>query len=290
MMQWCDVSQLLMILHTILWYTMAIIHTSFINTFMILLFTSSINKHSFVSAAKINLQKNSNLSYITKLPSYNHHNRRPLSFASRDISFYSISTRVSSTQCCFTHHSYYKTRGYQKEFIKDTTKHQRRIMSSTSSLGNSNDQQKGLSDIGQNPNNTKRNSNNSDDNNYQLNWKERIDISIAKSRKIRGSNFVQISTINYETMEPRCRTVVFRGFLKDVPCSAVDSVLSSVVKKDDDDATAINASSEVGNKGNDLYTDCVMKMITDSRSNKVKELGAYHNEWESGNTAEMVWW
>jgi len=165
------------------------------------------------------------------------------------------------------------------------------MSSTSSSLSNANDQQKGLSDIGQNPNNTKINSNNnSNDNNYQLNWKERIDISIAKSRKIRGSNFVQISTINYETMEPRCRTVVFRGFLKDVPCSAVDSVLSSVVKKTDGDATAINASYEVGNKGDDLYTDCVMKMITDTRSNKVKELKAYHNEWESGNTAEMVWW
>ena len=69
----------------------------------------------------------------------------------------------------------------------------------------------------------------------------------------------------------------------------MDSVLSSVVKKEDD-TTAIDASAEDGNKGDDLYTDCVMKMITDTRSNKVKELGAYHNEWESGNTAEMVWW
>ena len=266
---------------------MAIIHTRFITTFMILLLTSSINKHSFVSATKTNLQKNSILLSITKLPSSNHHIRRPLFFASQ----YSANTRVCNRRCCFTHHSYYKTRGYQEEFIKDTTKHQRRIMPSTTSLGNSNDQQKGLSDIGQNTNNTKRSSNNSDDNNYQLNWKERIDISIAKSRKIRGSNFVQISTIDYETMEPRCRTVVFRGFLKDVPNSAVDSVLSSVVKKEDDDTTAIEAASaEDGNKGDDLYTDCVMKMITDTRSNKVKELGAYHNEWESGNTAEMVWW
>jgi len=274
--------------HTVL--MMAIINTSFITTFMILLFTSSIIKHSIVSATKTNPQKNSILSSITKLPSSHHHNiKRPsLSFAARR-SFYNTNIRVNSSQCCFTH-QYYKTRGYQKEFIKDTTTHQRRIMSSTTSLGNSNDQQKGLSDIVQNPNNSKINSNNSDDNNYHLNWKDRIDISIAKSRKIRGSNFVQISTINYETMEPRCRTVVFRGFLKDVPCSAVDSVLSSVVKKTDGDATAINASSEVGNKGDDLYTDCVMKMITDTRSNKVKELGAYHNEWESGNTAEMVWW
>ena len=51
-------------------------------------------------------------------------------------------------------------------------------------------------------------------------------------------------------------------------------------------AQTINASAEDGN----LYSDCVMKMITDTRSNKVKELGAYHNEWNSGNTAEMVWW
>ena len=124
------------------------------------------------------------------------------------------------------------------------------------------------------------------------NWKERIDISIAKSRKIRGSNFVQISTINYETVEPRCRTVVFRGFLKGVPFSAVQDVLGSDSSSsgDDDDKT-------------EEYNNCVMKMITDNRSNKVQELAMFHNsnisnemtttkkkKKKNGNTAEMVWW
>lgn len=133
----------------------------------------------------------------------------------------------------------------------------------------------GLSDIGQSANSDIANS---DVNESELpNWKERIDISIAKSRKIRGSNYVQISTINYETMEPRCRTVVFRGFLKDVPFSAVNEVLGGP------------AQGDTGGK----YCDCVMKMITDMRSNKVQELDMYH-ELKGGpnrsNTVEMVWW
>ena len=35
------------------------------------------------------------------------------------------------------------------------------------------------------------------------NWKERIDVSIARSRKIRGSNYIQISMIDVGAMEPR---------------------------------------------------------------------------------------
>lgn len=115
-------------------------------------------------------------------------------------------------------------------------------------------------------------------------WKERLDISIAKSRKFRGSNYVQISTIDYETMEPRCRTVVFRGFMKDLPFGAVEEVLLGRVKS----PSSPQSMSCVEN-----YTDCVMKMITDMRSNKVKEvedsfqsMGTNNN----GNTAEMVWW
>ena len=137
----------------------------------------------------------------------------------------------------------------------------------------------GLSDIGQSKNN---NNKHNESNNNSLNWKERIDISIAKSRKIRGSNFVQISTINYETMEPRCRTVVFRGFLKNVPSDAVQDVLLG--------NSSSNAAGDGDEKGD--YTDCVMKMITDNRSNKVQEVGMFHNDElkGNGNTAEMVWW
>ena len=141
-------------------------------------------------------------------------------------------------------------------------------------------QQGGLSDIGQSTTN-----NNAD--NAGKNWKERIDISIAKSRKIRGSNYVQISTVDYETMEPRCRTVVFRGFLKDVPFGAAKEVLLG-----GDDGVGDNTVGDL-----DHRYDCVMKMITDMRSNKVKKLEMFHESKNKGggngnniNTAEMVWW
>ena len=111
-------------------------------------------------------------------------------------------------------------------------------------------------------------------------WKERIDASIARSRKIRGSNYVQISTVDRERMEPRCRTVVFRGFLRGVPDCAVDGVMGR------------GRSSDA--PGGD-YGDCVMKMITDRRSNKVTELSRFHqtasdDELRGNDTAEMVWW
>lgn len=104
----------------------------------------------------------------------------------------------------------------------------------------------GLSDIGDN-----RMSNND-----LTFWRNRIDLSIAKSRKIRGGNYVQIATVDSETKEPRCRTVVFRGF-QDMSSS------SNIVCND---------------------KPCVMKMITDHRSNKVTEA-------TTGNSScEMVWW
>jgi pyridoxamine 5'-phosphate oxidase len=87
-------------------------------------------------------------------------------------------------------------------------------------------------------------------------WREAIEVSIAKSRKIRGGNYVQLSTIDAETNEPRCRTVVFRGFQ---PLGPHTSSTATARKP------------------------FVMKMITDSRSRKVKEL-------TSSSIAEMVWW
>lgn len=135
-----------------------------------------------------------------------------------------------------------------------------------------------MSDIGKSTNSNK----DADGGKLMPNWKERIDISIAKSRKIRGSNFVQISTINYETMEPRCRTVVFRGFIKGVPFGVVKDVLDGP-----------NGSND-GEGGDDEKYDCVMKMITDLRSNKVQELEMFHDKMKeggkNGNTVEMVWW
>ena len=108
----------------------------------------------------------------------------------------------------------------------------------------------GLTNIGQSsPGHT------SDNDTDIISWKARIDGSIAKSRKVRGSNFVQISTVS--NGEPRCRTVVFRGFQK------LPSGHPIAVECDD--------------------MSCVMKMITDNRSNKVSEASAK-------SSVEMVWW
>ena len=90
-----------------------------------------------------------------------------------------------------------------------------------------------------------------DKNNHDLEvWSSRIDRSIAKSRKIRGGNYVQIATVDMEG-KPACRTVVFRGFL-DLPIG--------------DDKKAI-----------------AMKMITDARSDKVTQI-------MNNSACEIVWW
>ena len=99
-------------------------------------------------------------------------------------------------------------------------------------------------------------------------WREKIEISIAKSRKIRGGNYVQIATVDPITLEPRCRTVVFRGFLK-----------------------SQNTKKEEGEKSK-TPLPCIMKMITDKRSNKFSEVtnNTHVNNGKMSNTVEMVWW
>lgn len=90
-------------------------------------------------------------------------------------------------------------------------------------------------------------------------WRTLLEVSSAKSRKIRGSNYVQLATVDPKTNEPRCRCVVFRGFLK-VPhghsCSTMCDELS-----------------------------CVMRMITHVQSNKVQQVVAHPSK-----AAELLWW
>ena len=88
-----------------------------------------------------------------------------------------------------------------------------------------------------------------DTRNITQNWLERIEKSIARSRKVRGGNYVQIATVD-ENGHPRCRTVVFRGFLR------------------------------YSHQGKEVLG---MKMITDARSEKVSQI-------EHSNFCEMVWW
>ena len=81
-------------------------------------------------------------------------------------------------------------------------------------------------------------------------WTSRITKSIAKSRKIKGGNYVQIATVDADGL-PTCRTVVFRGF------------------------TNINSK-----KFGEIKT---MRMITDKRSEKVSHI-------LNKPAAELVWW
>ena len=135
----------------------------------------------------------------------------------------------------------------------DFSRHTILAMSSASSPNGS--AASGLSNIGKKGDNQPARS---DDDSFS--WRDRITGSIARSRKIRGGNFVQIATVDPDSLEPRCRTVVFRGFLPHRP-------------------------SESGKSAQSLPT--VMKMITDLRSSKVAEAT---NHPKSNQSAELVWW
>lgn len=93
----------------------------------------------------------------------------------------------------------------------------------------------------------------------QKSWRELLEISNNRSRKIRGSNYVQLATVDAETKTPRCRCVVFRGF-QDMP---LDHPFAS--------------------HHQDQLLSCIMRMCTDKRSQKVEQVT--HEP-----TAEMVWW
>lgn len=97
-------------------------------------------------------------------------------------------------------------------------------------------------------------------NTCMISWRRRLESSIGKCRKIRSSNYVQIATVT-EDGEPRCRTVVFRGFLRTLPSMHPMG----------------GASSYCDDK------PCVMKMCTDLRSQKVREIS--HRP-----IGELVWW
>eukprot|EP00548_Thalassiothrix_antarctica_P006957 CAMPEP_0194148286 /NCGR_PEP_ID=MMETSP0152-20130528/31373_1 /TAXON_ID=1049557 /ORGANISM="Thalassiothrix antarctica, Strain L6-D1" /LENGTH=255 /DNA_ID=CAMNT_0038849699 /DNA_START=101 /DNA_END=868 /DNA_ORIENTATION=+ len=127
----------------------------------------------------------------------------------------------------------------------------------------------GLKDVGQQQQSNKKNNNIFNPSTTRTDklssWRSHIDLSIKRSRKIRGSNYVQIAT-TASNGEPRCRTVVFRGF-QEFPNDHPISVTAAISESDS--------------------TSCVMKMITDNRSNKVSEVKAASN---NNSTAEIVWW
>eukprot|EP00527_Entomoneis_sp_CCMP2396_P002751 CAMPEP_0198143540 /NCGR_PEP_ID=MMETSP1443-20131203/8527_1 /TAXON_ID=186043 /ORGANISM="Entomoneis sp., Strain CCMP2396" /LENGTH=247 /DNA_ID=CAMNT_0043806791 /DNA_START=172 /DNA_END=918 /DNA_ORIENTATION=- len=125
----------------------------------------------------------------------------------------------------------------------------------STTTGGAADDSMGKADIG----NTASAGNNYATDEAEKSWRQRIQISSDRSRKVRGSNYVQIATVDHETNAPRCRTVVFRGF-QDLPEGHL-----------------------LSNRCSDM--SCVMKMITDSRSQKVREVTNHPD-----SAAELVWW
>ncbi len=147
------------------------------------------------------------------------------------------------------------------------------LFTSSSLNSNTSNDGIGLSEIGKEQTNNKAEKANPENSTKMSNdtissWREKIEISIAKSRKIRGGNYVQIATVDRTTLEPRCRTVVFRGFLK----------------------SEATAEGQDGGKV-PVALPIIMKMITDKRSNKFYEVTNIDvNSDTTSNTVEMVWW
>lgn len=93
-------------------------------------------------------------------------------------------------------------------------------------------------------------------------WRRLLERSSALARPIRGSNYVQLATVDRDG-RPRCRTVVFRGFLS----------------HHDDLQSLWNESSVVCDG-----LPCILKMTTDARSRKVDQVT------NQQSVAELVWW
>lgn len=94
-----------------------------------------------------------------------------------------------------------------------------------------------------------------------ISWRELLQESSEASRPIKGSNFVQLATVNPADSTPRVRTVVFRGF-QDVPA------------------------------GHDLHRpeeslSNLLSFSTDRRSEKVQQSSGASQPKQS---AEVVWW
>lgn len=113
-------------------------------------------------------------------------------------------------------------------------------------------------------------------------WRAFLDLSIARSRKIRGSNYVQIATVDSITNEPRCRTVVFRGFLA-LPTTTGLNITTTTSNNENVGSTTAPvdpSTSFLIDPVTNKPVSCILKMCTDLRSEKVHQTGP----------TEVVWW
>lgn len=119
-------------------------------------------------------------------------------------------------------------------------------------------------------------------------WRDRIEGSIAKSRKQRGGNYVQLATIGYGTISstlqgnnaenvrrfpvPENRCLVFRGFCPDY------------VEK------FVNGRNNHEPVEKPTSKPMMLKMITDKRSAKAQQILKNFETNDDIDPAELVWW
>ena len=104
----------------------------------------------------------------------------------------------------------------------------------------------------------------------RISWRRRLEQTMTATRPIRGSNYVQLATTNVHTGQPRCRTVVMRGW---VSLPANHRLVQST-SQDDDDNTLPQ----------------ILQFCTDARSDKVTESLAQTSDSASSIGSEIVWW
>jgi hypothetical protein len=92
----------------------------------------------------------------------------------------------------------------------------------------------------------------------EISWRERLERTIAASQEIPGFQYLQLATVDRTTNEPRCRSIVFRGFL-DLPH---DHLLRN----------------ECGE-----HLSTILTMVADARSDKIKHI-------RENSKAEVHWW
>ena len=118
-------------------------------------------------------------------------------------------------------------------------------------------------------------------------WRDRIEGSIAKSRKVRGGNYVQLATIGYRATAisngnpqsrlekipvPENRCLVFRGFCTDFSEKFLDDTKRDFPLE------------------KPKTKQMMLKMITDKRSAKAQQILENLKNDRHNNPAELVWW
>ena len=131
-------------------------------------------------------------------------------------------------------------------------------------------------------------------------WVARLKTSIACSRSVRGSNYIQIATVCPESGRPRNRTVVFRGLRKKPESGGGDltvSQLKMITDTRSEKATHIRSNPACEavywfGKSSEQYRIDGDLILVDSSVDDTELQAARLEEWKKLNdpAREQFWW